>query len=133
MKYKFSDVAAFYIGAKVQFVDSLDKTKTYGEFDTATITGIFQCPSGAGLTAQLCVDDWEEPIEPLVDEIKPVLRRLTSMTEDERFACLSFFDGEPDTWVASAKRTAYLLSKHFDLFGLIYAGLAIDKTKRINQ
>jgi len=116
---KFKDVAAFYIGATVQFRDSLDKKKTYGEFDTATITGVFENPSGAGLAAQLCVDDWEQPIEPLVGNIKPVLRRLNSITEDERFVCLSFYKGETDSWVAGAKRTAYLLSKHFDLFGLV--------------
>ncbi len=29
-----------------------------------------------------------------------------------------------------AERIQYLLSKHFDLFGLIEAGLAIDKTKQ---
>lgn len=32
-------------------------------------------------------------------------------------------------WHGEFARTLYLLSKHFDLFGLIENGLAIDKTK----
>jgi len=85
--------------------------------------------------------------------IKPILRPLSDMTEDEARSvwgkcygddfgdgeCLlhliatvdsderndSEFDvllGYPDGW-------RYLLSRHFDLFGWIEAGLAIDKTK----
>ena len=86
-------------------------------------------------------------------EVKPILRPLSDMTEDEARSvwgkcygddfgdgeCLlhliatvdsderndSEFDvllGYPDGW-------RYLLSRHFDLFGWIAAGLAIDKTK----
>jgi hypothetical protein len=86
-------------------------------------------------------------------EVKPILRPLSDMTEDEARSvwgkcygddfgdgeCLlhliatvdsderndSEFDvllGYPDGW-------RYLLSRHFDLFGWIEAGLAIDKTK----
>ena len=86
-------------------------------------------------------------------EVKPILRPLSDMTEDEARSvwgkcygddfgdgeCLlhliatvdsderndSEFDvllGYPDGW-------RYLRSRHFDLFGWIEAGLAIDKTK----
>lgn len=39
---------------------------------------------------------------------------------------LSIYGGNPES-------LRYLLSKHFDLFGLIDAGLAIDSTKQSNQ
>lgn len=71
-------------------------------------------------------------------EIKPILRPLSDMTDEEKkeidkqykaFTKSKTFD---DTGVVmwSAKHTQILLSKHFDLFGLIDAGLAIDKTKQ---
>lgn len=69
--------------------------------------------------------------------VKPILRPLSSMTEDEtKEMCRYTRDAlrtvkiwtpvevesiQPDLFV-------WLLSKHFDLFGLIDAGLAIDAT-----
>jgi len=59
---------------------------------------------------------------------KPILRPLSDMTDEESNVTkwIKYSDtGEirypPETFV-------FLLSKHFDLFGLIEAGLAIDKT-----
>jgi hypothetical protein len=88
------------------------------------------------------------------DRIKPILRPLSDMTEDERtILCLATF---PDYKQANDIRKheegymfrnengikcymsmnhfnpilfIWLLKNHFDLFGLIEAGLAIDKTK----
>lgn len=99
------------------------------------------------------VSEQMEPVWVKFDEITPILRPLSDMTETEARAvwekcygddfgdgeCLlhliatvdaderndSEFDvllGYPDGW-------RYLLSRHFDLFGWIAAGLAIDKTK----
>lgn len=67
-----------------------------------------------------------------VDAIKPILRPLSEMTAEERktWANVRFPDNtrlEPIQWEAESVR--YLLSRQFDLFGLIEAGLAIDKTK----
>lgn len=58
---------------------------------------------------------------------KPILRQIDSMTQDERIEVrklseLSF------TFSGGAEVTNYLLSKYFDLFGLIPSGLAVDKT-----
>jgi hypothetical protein len=54
-------------------------------------------------------------------KLKLILRPLSNMTEEEMKESEPFmFD--------SFELTRYLLSKHFDLFGLIDAGLAIDKT-----
>jgi len=72
---------------------------------------------------------------------KPILRPLSDMTEGEHsdFENISFsedtknweYDEELKMSIGEStefNRFAYLLSKHFDLFGLIEAGLAIDKT-----
>lgn len=81
--------------------------------------------------------------------LKPILRSLSDMTEEEvnhcwkildwsemitiperRRACLNeeFLDSEEGRecgWFSFCKLLPYLLSKHFDLFGLIESGLAI--------
>lgn len=73
--------------------------------------------------------------------IKPILRPLSDMSEEEmkECGCLTYdFSDEEDLmkweWqdfktLLSVEQFLWLLSKHFDLFGLIEAGLAIDKTK----
>lgn len=75
---------------------------------------------------------------------KPILRPLSDMSEDECFELGEILNVHiPDHLIEALKNnskyvidfrysfefTRYLLSKHFDLFGLIEAGLAIDKTK----
>lgn len=57
-----------------------------------------------------------------------ILRPLSDMTEEERQSCIEFMNHDLDTWIIGAKRTAYLLSRGFDLFGLLDCRLAIDKT-----
>lgn len=86
------------------------------------------------------------------NEIKPILRPLSDMTEEEKLEFQELCHLEKESlgcitvswdvltekielgtahltnvfqWTIGVK---YLLSKHFDLFGLIEAGLAIDKT-----
>lgn len=78
-----------------------------------------------------------------LSNVKPILRPLADMTEEEgalmddmakrqrdnyiEIQNCKFFDG---IRTESAEAFAFLLSKHFDLFGLIEAGLAIDKTNQ---
>jgi len=72
--------------------------------------------------------------------IQPILRPLSDITKDEaeerawgsahgfsNYCKYSSPQGEPPRFYADDFQ--WLLSKHFDLFGLIEAGLAIDKTK----
>lgn len=75
------------------------------------------------------------------EDIAPILRPLSDMTDEEytEYANIEFGEDTTD-WdydektkrsigeVTEFNRFAYLLKKHFDLFGLIEAGLAIDKT-----
>lgn len=76
-------------------------------------------------------------IEPTTKaEVKPILRKLSTTTEEEKnkIAELSKkYRGSEFTLPAfemskmwAAEQTHYLLSKHFDLFQLCEAGLAID-------
>lgn len=80
-------------------------------------------------------------------QIKLILRPLSDMTEDEENEIEGEFGsyGLGENHLCNALKehdlryvkkldeafelTRYLLSKYFDLFGLIEAGLAIDKTK----
>ena len=91
-----------------------------------------------------------------VEEVKLILRPLSDMTEDEadiiweltgwydgingcvrigeiikEFFVLEDNEGEPrnSSWLYLMKALPYILSRGFDLFGLIQEGLAIDKTK----
>lgn len=197
MEKELKNYLHLYPEVYVRFNDEKHKVKTYGEFDKAFITGLFQNPAGAGLMAHLCVDDWEDPVEVLVSEIRPILRPLSDMTDKDfnEFAksvlhregevmvyaevnrqwCAASIDIENCYELEDIERTSakemicnaeeadydnvlscdkgksiaygandemryfvdvevqaqfvrYLLSKHFDLFGLIPAGLAIDST-----
>jgi hypothetical protein len=69
-----------------------------------------------------------------VSDIKPILRPLSDMTDEEAKVMQPMFakyhkDGKQGIEFC-AKITTYALQKHFDLFGLIDAGLAIDKNKQ---
>lgn len=66
---------------------------------------------------------------------KPILRPLSDITEKEKIECVLLFDDQfilgqdgKYAWRATffPSMFKYLLSKYFDLFGLIEAGLAID-------
>lgn len=68
------------------------------------------------------------------EEIYPILRPLSDMSEEERvtgnvWSCNPQKYRDHPYGFYSPLEFKYLLSKHFDLFGLIEAGLAIDKTK----
>jgi hypothetical protein len=86
------------------------------------------------------MEHWTNPED---GQIKPILRPLSDMTEEE----IEWLDEHDDFYDKNlsdetepfviiewqAERIKYLISKHFDVFGLIEAGLAIDKTKLNNQ
>ncbi len=135
MKKELKDYLHLYLGCDCQTPDGIGKLigRVATSFDIATIR----------------FDDWKK-LKPIsganrkdfgksnnyeIADIKPILRRLDSMTEDEEKAlykaagnpeyawqkrrikqCLP---GRPEGW-------RHLLSKGFDLFGLIEEGLAID-------
>lgn len=150
------------------------------ECQTSTRTGTIDIVNSRGFCIVLDgVYSWSEPIK----NIKPILRPLSDMTDEEekefvplcagsqiaRFSrdqsgasnwrqwIVEFENGDVDhlimnesgeTWFRSYfesaerrrnwsntinqhKQTVWLLRHHFDLFGWIPAGLAIDKTKTV--
>ena len=62
-----------------------------------------------------------------INEIKPILRPLSDMTEDEEYDYWKLKGGNASNEF-QGETTLFLLSKYFDIFGLIEADLAIDKT-----
>lgn len=149
-------ILAMYLGCKV-FVPETNKTGTFEginwvkEEDGSTLTVIID------VHYSHAKDDWDVLNEnDDITRVKPVLRKLSSTTEEERlhllnapahWAVTATLDSktgmleevnawEPGhletmrTWwpnKMSPEHFKYLLSKHFDLFGLIDAGLAIEK------
>ena len=63
--------------------------------------------------------------------VRPYLRSMSSMTEEERkeYKHLVAFSGSPD---GAANFIDWLLENHFDFMGLIPKGLAIEVTKDNN-
>ena len=63
--------------------------------------------------------------------VKPIIRQLSDMTEPEEMEVQNMVDqmGVGYSATHGAQITLFLLSRHFDLFGWIESGLAIDKTK----
>lgn len=70
------------------------------------------------------------------DHIRLLLRPLSDMTEEE-IAYKKSILTETENLALYEEQVAemfrYMLSKGFDLFGLIEAGLAIDKTKEVHH
>lgn len=76
-----------------------------------------------------------------IEWVKPILRLLSDMTEDEFYEFKKLADNDASelayienvvnihtTLFHEFEATRYLLSKGFDIFSLIPAGLAINKT-----
>lgn len=83
-------------------------------------------------------------------QLKPILRRLPSMTEEECWEYQNLFkvfiEGTSDDYISNriyvireivmeqrnfnGEKVLWALSKHFDLFGLIDAGLALSTTDK---
>jgi hypothetical protein len=114
------DYLHLYLGCEIQSLSG--GTMIY------TLTGI-------GRKQALFSDRYGNEMWLAENDYKPILRPLSSMTEDEKQeyeATRVFVRATPVHQIGNMQWTPetfkYLLSKHFDLFGLIEAGLAIDKT-----
>lgn len=84
-------------------------------------------------TEQCEIYYWNEPhldgekVHP-IEDIKPILRPLSDMTEEEGVEIFWQPVKGENFSIKTGQEFKQLLDKHFDLFGLIEAGLAIDKT-----
>lgn len=111
MKKELEDYLHLYLGC--EFLDEKTKDELQYKLDIERLELINR------------TNDWKD--------IKLILRPLSDITEGEKMDLRSHFlemDNPYNTgdtpW--HFEQTRYLLSKHFDLFGLIEAGLAIDKS-----
>jgi len=160
MKKDIKDYLHLYLGCEIQGNYMDEPCKGY-------LTGIGEYQAEIQFIVNGNAE--EEPAYNRYSEVKPILRTLSDMTEDEKLWWFnSVNDGKrklvESEWVSELNGKAcephwtlwtddykigrmgytvginnsfkpeqffWLLSKHFDLFGLIEAGMAIDKTKQI--
>lgn len=130
MDKNIKDYLPFYLGCDV-----------IGQYDgdrKGYLTGVIN--GGVGCEIQFFEEDginvFEEPEYNTPDEVQLVLRPLSDMTDEEKsWAILNMpykTQKSEDLFnhilYEDAEVVRKLLSKHFDLFGLIESGLAIDKT-----
>ena len=115
---ELKDYLHLYLGCKVEY--GYEETKRIG-----TLVGKDDLVGWQVNTYKVLA-----PYQYVRDElIKPILRPLSDMTEDEKNN-LSWewkvdYDFKP---IFRPDQFLFLLSKNFDLFGLIESGLAIDIT-----
>lgn len=113
MEKKIEDYINFYLGCECEYMEEID--------DIPRIKPLTGYMIGRGFY-------W----------VKPILRRLADLTEDEakegNLAAFEFrvIKKEVMSYAFTPNRFVWLLSKHFDLFGLIEAGLALEKSKIIS-
>lgn len=113
---KLSDYLHLYLGCEAK---SSEGTMTY-KLSSIDVKGRCMFYDGHGN------DMW------LGNDFKLILRPLSDMTEEEREIAVGEIKRSGSGSVLQSQSwesMRYLLSKHFDLFGLIDAGIAIDKTK----
>jgi hypothetical protein len=111
------DYLHLYLGCDIDFEDE------HGDIRTGKLVRVkynHQCPA--------VIDCRGKRYYRNTEELQLHLRLLTDMTEEEKKAVYTI-KGENAFNEFEAQSTLFLLSKHFDLFGLIESGLAIDKTK----
>jgi len=117
-KTTFKEVAHLYLGCKIQTKEGV------GTFNSLHDSGPEPIGSHDLVHAHL---DYHE--------VKPVLRRLETITEEEMEAYHAIEDranilGNPDREIQSRAYSpvslVYLLSRRFDLFGLIDSGEAVN-------
>lgn len=120
---QLKDYLPFYLGCECVFEDC----RNGGDKEQGKLIEI-----GINMACIETANNDDPYIECTPNEIKPILRPLSDITEGEKMDLRSHFlemdnpynTGDPP-W--HFEQTRYLLSKHFDLFGLIESGLAIDK------
>jgi hypothetical protein len=113
---KIKDYLHFYIGCQVQSV--LDGRACDGKLLHIVGDG---CWIDMGIAAPVK--------QPEIEAIMPILRPLSDMTAADQLVYAASYEMTDNDIVKQAHKTKLLIDNGFDVFGLIKAGLAIDKTK----
>jgi hypothetical protein len=136
---KLQDYIHYYLGCRV-------KATPYGgqanKWEEGSIVGL-----NIHNVAHVKFDNWQSIADVTMSCIKPILRRLEDMTEEEARGFLNHAKPYAEyiahnehavIWQSQGSRSEiwllfgppagfhYLLKQHFDLFGLIDAQLAVD-------
>jgi hypothetical protein len=122
MKKELKDYLHLYLGCEVfiesySFMNGNKREKLIDKLTEVGINGRIDC----------------EKYTPPDGDVKLVLRPLSDMTEEEKTEMMQqkhkYDTGNSmsHTITDHAYRVHWAINKHFDLFGLIEAGLAIDK------
>ncbi len=155
MEKQIRDYLHLYLGCQVEYDDRIGIIHQYF------------LPAGKHREGEVWFCSLEENGNPEMScsvpctKVKPILRPLSDMTEDEAIRVTGLSEYAPNFTIVKVTRNEYkdlivswkglddvpkefnatgelffcaeqfqyLLSKHFDIFGLIEDGLAIDKTK----
>jgi hypothetical protein len=129
MEKNIKDYLHLYLGCECR---PLDNTKQ------GWLMGIRIMQGVENAFLQYDLNSTENLIPFKLNELKPILRPLSDMSDEENleFGGLWAFaetyipdiEDTHDPYEIEPEAFRFLLSEHFDLFGLIEAGLAIDKT-----
>lgn len=137
MDKRIEDYLHLYLGCEGLYLAG------YGVHGKKQVKAKFVGFTSQGKLILICYDitgkEWGYDVVADFYEFIPAIRPLSDMTEDEAIECIDYdpkifipFNEISKDWrtkVLDADRWRKLISKGFDLFGLIDAGLAIDKTK----
>ena len=95
--------------------------------------GVVYRLSGVNADCEIAIERNGVTIWVEIEAVKPILRPLSDITDEEENETQIFVNEICFGYELGAQITRYLLSKHFDLFGWIEAGLAIRKTVNTAQ
>lgn len=128
MEKKIEDYLHLYLGCEAErtWYYSSEPNTVHSKRTVIVDGGLIENPIGTS-----------SPNIDLEFDLKPILHPLSDMTEEEgkEYVALGFGGmidqrgGKLIYQTFTPPCFLWLLSKHFDLFGLIDSGLAIDKTK----
>ena len=143
MKTEFKDVAHLYLGcnAMVNDIPVIVRAIGYGDSlknDFSKSRVYLKCKHNKSIIDLTDVYEWDA----VSDTVNPILRALSDMTADEfseifpnrtvdaynSFVLCGIDCIMGGSIARNMKTVLFLISKHFDLFGLIESGQAIDKT-----
>lgn len=131
MEKNIKDYLHLYLGCECEIDKRVASTKKTGTLTNIDQTGVrLKGAFNDGHIAHALVKPILRPLSDLTkEEVKILDEMARTQKNGEQFIKreTKFFSG---IRTRSAEALHYLLSKHFDLFGLIDAGLAIDKTKQ---
>lgn len=109
MELELKDILHHHLGCIIQTPEGM------GRF----LAMYAECPEPV-VCADTVKSDWE------VEDVKPVLWRMDKISQTD-YKCIAEIENTIESsWFRAGNISAYLLKHHYDVFGLIARGLAVD-------